>query len=530
MLNKLLFSGLALICSTFCVAQQDLKYEDLLKDRDLSAWEIADDNIWWSIEGEILKVKNGPKKKGSTLWTRKNFQNFVIETDFLMGDGTVDSGIFLRSEEQQVQIGESGSLKRDMTASVYIPGKGYAGKAKNIDEILKPKDWNTLKVRADGNVYTVWLNEIEVLKYESAESFKEGPIGLQLHPNREMSIDFKNIKVAELPTTSLQDKISKHQVQIVPNNDEQKVDVYIEGKAFTSYIYPNTLKKPVLYPIITPEGSKITRKYPLEASAGERVDHPHHVGLWFNYGDVNGLDFWNNSAAIEEHKRSEFGTIVHKSVNQILSGDQEAILDVTMEWQAPSGEVLLREDSRFIFRGKGKEYSIDRITKLTALEALEFKDNKEGMLGIRVARALEHPSEKPEIFTDAKGLPTEVTVLNNEGVNGSYINAEGVEGVDTWAKRSNWVNLRSKIGDENISLVILDHKDNVGHPTYWHARGYGLFAANPLGQEVFSKGENILNFRLEKGESTTFKHRIIVASKELSKTEIDARFLEFSSK
>jgi hypothetical protein len=376
----------------------------------------------------------------------------------------------------------------------------------------------------------VWVNEKEVLNYESAESIKEGPIGLQLHPNREMEIDFRNMKVAELPNSTLESKMKEHRIQIIPDNEAQKVDVYIEGKPFTSYIYPNTIKKPVLYPLITPDGTKITRKYPLEPSVGERVDHPHHVGLWFNYGDVNGLDFWNNSDAIPDDKKSGYGTIVHKSINQISSGDNEAYIDVTMEWKSPQGKVLIQEDTRYVFMGKNKEYTIDRITKLTAKEDVDFKDNKEGVLGIRVIRALEHPSEKPEIFTDANGIPTKVAELNNEGVNGSYINAEGIEGVDVWAKRSNWVNLRSTIGDENISLVILDHKDNVGYPTYWHARGYGLFAANPLGQEVFSKGENVLNFKLDKGESTTFKHQVIVASEALTKSEIDSRFSNFSMK
>jgi hypothetical protein len=530
MIKKLLLLGLGLVWITTCMAQSNLKYTDLSNGNDLSAWDVPEDNIWWSMEDGILNVKNGPDKKGSTLWSKKPYQNFVVKTEFLMGDGTVDSGIFLRSDQQQVQIGESGSLKRDMTGSVYVPGKGYPVEATNMNEILKPKDWNSMKIEVVGNIYTIWVNDEEVLRYESAESIKEGPIGIQLHPGREMEISYRNMRIAELPPSTLASKIMEKRIQLVPNNQEKKVDIYMEGQLFTSYIYPTSIKKPVLYPLITPEGTKITRKYPLEPSEGERVDHPHHVGLWFNYGDVNGLDFWNNSDAIEETKRSGYGTIVHKKVNYINSGDDEASIEVTMEWLSPDGDALLKEDTKFIFRGKDDEYSIDRITKLTALETVDFKDNKEGVLGIRVIRALEHPTEKPEIFSDAKGLPTKVAVLNNEGVNGNYINAEGVEGTDVWAKRSNWVNLRSTIGSENVSLVILDHKSNVGYPTYWHARGYGLFAANPLGQEVFSKGENVLNFKLDKGESTIFKHQIIVASKELSKSEIDSRFSQFSMK
>jgi len=210
-------------------------------------------------------------------------------------------------------------------------------------------------------------------------------------------------------------------------------------------------------------------------------------------------------------------------------GDEEAHLKVTMDWLAPDGKVLLNENTTFVFQGKDNVYSVDRITELTAPnKAVAFNDNKEGVLGIRLTRELEHPSDKPDIFTDANGIPTKIPALNNEGVNGNYINAEGVEGTDTWAKRSKWVNLRSNIGDEQISLVILDHKSNVGYPTYWHSRGYGLFAANPLGQAVFSDGKETLNFKLEKGESNTFKHRILVASTKLDKVALDAEFEAFS--
>ena len=318
-------------------------------------------------------------------------------------------------------------------------------------------------------------------------------------------------------------------IQLVEKDADRKVDVLIDGALFTSYQYPKNIKKPVLYPLVTPQGTKITRKFPMEASVGERVDHPHHVGVWFNYGDVNGLDFWNNSDSIKVEDRSRYGTIVHKEIKSVEDGDDAARLQVAMDWLAPDGKVLLQENTTFVFKGKDSVYAIDRITELTApTEDVLFKDNKEGMLGIRVTRELELPSDKADIFTDANGIPTKVAVLNNEGVNGNYINAEDVKGLDTWGKRSNWVNLSSNIGDEQISLAILDHKSNVGAPTYWHSRGYGLFAANPLGQAVFSEGKEELNFKLAQGESVTFKHRILVGSKALDKEDLNVSFLEFS--
>jgi hypothetical protein len=320
-------------------------------------------------------------------------------------------------------------------------------------------------------------------------------------------------------------------IQLVKNDAEKKVDVLIDGSLFTSYIYPNTIKKPVLYPLKTAKGTKITRGFPLEPTPGERVDHPHHVGLWFNYGDVNGLDFWNNSDSIKAEKRHQYGTIVHSEITNAESGNDKAELSVVMHWNTPDNETLLVENTTFIFRASDTERIIDRITTLTAQGIpVDLTDNKEGMIAIRTTRALEHPSEKPEIFTDASGIATKVPTLNNDGVNGLYYNSRGDEGGDCWGKRAEWVNLTSTIGDEDISLVMMDHPSNVGFPTYWHARTYGLFAANPLGQKVFSNGKEELNFKLEAGASTTWKHRIIIVSgSKLDKTILDQRFTEFSA-
>lgn len=322
----------------------------------------------------------------------------------------------------------------------------------------------------------------------------------------------------------------KAEVTFKSRENEKKVDVFIDGNHITSYIYPESIKKPVLYPVKTLGGIRLTRGFPFEAVEGERVDHPHHVGLWFTYGDVEGLDFWNNSDSIKAENRHKYGTIIHKSVEK-TEGGPEGTLVVNMDWVNPDGEVLLKERATYVFIPGEKEYSIHRITELTAVnDDISMNDNKEGMIGIRVTRELEHPSDKPEVFTDANGLSTQVAVINNDGVKGEYINSEGIRGLDTWGKRANWVNLTSKIGESDISLVIVDHSSNPGHPTYWHSRGYGLFAANPLGQEVFSNGKEKMNFTIQKEQTATFKHKIIVAEKVLNKEDIDKRFTEFSTK
>ena len=172
--------------------------QPIFNGRDFTGWTVPKDNTWWQVRDGIIACESGPKKKGSTLWTEKRYRDFIISLDFRFGAGTVDSGIFLRTTGQQVQIGISGSLKRDMTGSVYVPGKGYPLEAEGVKELLKPKDWNAMKVRAEGNVYTIWLNGKQILVFEAEKAPEEGPIGLQLHPGKTMAIDFRDIKLAEL--------------------------------------------------------------------------------------------------------------------------------------------------------------------------------------------------------------------------------------------------------------------------------------------------------------------------------------------
>jgi hypothetical protein len=318
-------------------------------------------------------------------------------------------------------------------------------------------------------------------------------------------------------------------VQIAVKEANRRVDVLVDGQPFTSYIWPTTLKKPVLYPIRTAKGTLVTRGFPLDPRPGERVDHPHHVGLWFNYGNVDGYDFWNNSDAIELQNRGKMGTIVHRAIAVAKSGAEEGVLETDSDWVAPDGTVLLKERTRYVFRGTPSSRTIDRITTLTALaKRVPMPDNKEGVLGLRVTRALEHPSDKPEVFTDAAGKPTPVAKLDNAGVTGRYLTSEGKVGDAAWGTRGRWCVLSGTIGTEPVAIAILDHPSNPGHPTYWHARGYGLFAANPLGQKDLSGGKDVLNFAIEAGQQVTFRHRINIASGASTAADTEAAWKQWA--
>ena len=317
---------------------------------------------------------------------------------------------------------------------------------------------------------------------------------------------------------------------VLPDEAARRVDISIAGQPFTSYIWPSTLKKPVLYPLRTAKGTVITRGFPLESRPGERTDHPHHAGLWLNYENVNGLDFWNNSEAIKPEDAPKMGHIVERQILSAESGPDQGQLDVTADWAAYDNRVLLNEHTRFVFRGDPSFRSVDRITTLTAGdEKVSFPDAKDGMLGLRVIRALEIPTDQPAVYNDASGRPTTVAKLDNTGVNGTYLTSEGKKGDDAWGTRGRWCNLSGMVGHEPVTITILDHPQNPGFPTYWHARGYGLFAANPLGQKIFSNGREELDFSLAPHASVTFRYRIVISSAILTAEATEALYQAFLS-
>lgn len=317
-------------------------------------------------------------------------------------------------------------------------------------------------------------------------------------------------------------------VRLVKNEAARRVDILVDGQPFTSYIWPEKLKVPVLYPLHTAQGTIVTRGFPLEPRPGERVDHPHHAGFWLNYGNVNGVDFWNNSITLPPEQQKKMGTVVHRRITRASGGKDRGRLDVEMEWLMPGGQPILREATTFVFHAGPKLRAVDRITTLTALDQrVLFHDDKEGMLGMRVRRELEQPSNEPLVFTDASGQPTNVKVMDNNGVTGLYRSSEGKTGDAVWGTRGRWTMLSGSVDQESIALVIFDHPKNTGFPTYWHARGYGLFAANPLGQEVFSNGKEKLNFTLEPKQSVTFRYRLLILSGATTSDQVETQYRRF---
>lgn len=318
-------------------------------------------------------------------------------------------------------------------------------------------------------------------------------------------------------------------VKLISVEDKHKVDVFINGSLFTSYQYPENIEKTFLYPVNAPNGSVITRGFPIEPRKGERMDHPHHIGIWFNHGNVNGLDFWNNSSAIPTEKKDLYGHIVHQKTN-IIAGGKRGILEVILNWNDNKGNILLTENVRYIFTGDKNSRTIDHISTLTAVNGpVEIGESKEGLFAIRVDRAFEMPSKESLIFTDDKGNPSTVKATDNNGVTGMYTSSKGLKGDAVWGTRNDWIILSGVKDNITISIAIFDNPKNPGYPAYAHARGYGLFSINNFGQNSYDPKQEKKSYKIEKGQSMTLYHRFYIQSgTELTPEHTNKIFKEFS--
>lgn len=326
------------------------------------------------------------------------------------------------------------------------------------------------------------------------------------------------ITVVLLLVVNISQASKKEKVEFKNDDNGKKVEIFVGGKLFTAFIYPDNMEKQSLYPIATASGKLITRGYPIDPRPFERTDHLHHVGLWFNFGSVNGLDFWNNSFAIKPEDKPKFGTIKFRKI--VSQKPAKGTLVTSADWVDVNDRVLLNEETTFFFKGANNFRCIERTSKLTARQTVTLEENKEGLIGLRIDRAFEEPSQKPDKFLDANGNVTEVPMMNNEGVNGVYRNAEGIKGGDVWSKRSAWVALRAVKEGEVITIAIIDNKNNVNYPAWSHARGYGLFATNNLGGRTFDKNAAQVKIVLKEGESIVFKHKIIIGG-DLSDSDLN---------
>ncbi len=271
------------------------------------------------------------------------------------------------------------------------------------------------------------------------------------------------------------------------------IDVSVGGKPFTTFYYGPDTPKPYLHPVLAADGTRVTRLYPMETVEGESHDHPHHRGIWFTHGNVNGLDFWANEPGPDGPMPK--GKIVLRHIEAV--DDASSTIRAVFEWQTPEGEILLTEDRTMVFGGDAKLRTIDfDVTFGTGVQVVKFGDTKEGTFAIRLATPLEEPHRR------AQGPERTGKIVNAEGKTGESEN---------WGKRSPWVDYSGKLNGKPIGVAIFDHPSNPKHPTYWHVRSYGLFAANIFGEhDFYADKTKDGSVTLQPGETMRFRYRILI--------------------
>jgi hypothetical protein len=283
-----------------------------------------------------------------------------------------------------------------------------------------------------------------------------------------------------------------------------EIAVNIDGKPFTTFHYGADANKPFLAPLRSASGKIISRGFPMENIPGESRDHLHHRGLWFSYDDVNGVKFWENDPS---YTKGNIGKIVVRDAKLEAGKGGGSTLKATMEWRDPAGKVLLVENRNMIFYSDPKLRTIDFEITLTAAQDVTFGDTKEGAFAIRLA----------DNFTEKKGM--------------KMVDADGRAGMkNVWGKRSNWVDYVADVDGESIGVAMFDHPKNPHHPTYWHARDYGLFALNPFGQNAFDPKMEENKMKLAVGQKLVFRWRVTIHPGDLGAAGVADLYKEYAAK
>jgi hypothetical protein len=269
-------------------------------------------------------------------------------------------------------------------------------------------------------------------------------------------------------------------VKITETGDRLRIEV--NGQFFSEYHYKE-VSRPFLYPIAGPGGLNMTRNFPMKADVpGEERDHPHHRSLWYAHGLINGHDFW------AEGKKS--GRTEHEKFLEIKSGPREGVIRSRNKLVAIDGSVVATEDFTIRIHARAPAPMIDfDVTVHASNSELTFGDTKEGTMAIRVAESMRLKQR-------------------NKAGEGRIVNSEGVRDGATWGKRAKWCDYHGPVNGKTVGVAIFDHPSNPRHPTWWHVRDYGLFAANPFGLHDFEKQPaGAGDFKVAAGQSVTFRYR-----------------------
>lgn len=275
-----------------------------------------------------------------------------------------------------------------------------------------------------------------------------------------------------------------------------RVRVEIDGQLFTEYVYGDSSSRPYCYPILSADGTSLTRDFPMKDTPGEETDHPWHRAITFTHAFVNGVDFWNEGAGDAGKSPKDKGRTVHEALVSVKDGPV-GVVTARNRWVAPDGRLICTDERTLRFSASPAGRFIDLEITIHALpgEALLFGDNKDGSLGYRV----------PLWMT----LPHKYKGQDVAG-SGHFLTSTGARDDDAWGKRADWCDMYAPRNGKTYGVAIFDHPSNLRHPTWWMARGYGLFGANPFGQhdyENLKDQPHIGDHTIPAGGSLTMRYR-----------------------
>ncbi len=276
------------------------------------------------------------------------------------------------------------------------------------------------------------------------------------------------------------------------------VAITINGQPFSNFFYGPAHAKPFLAPLRSASGLVVTRRWPMENPEGDSHDHTHHRGLWIGFGDINGVNFWEiePEAKASGENPKEKGQVVLAGIGDMKPGKKSGSIAMTFNWQAPGQGVLLQEQRVLTFEAEKELRIIDVDSTFTAKKDAHFGDTKEGFFAIRLADSI--AGKNGGLMTNSEGAQTEKNV---------------------WGKPADWVDYDGTVDGQKVGIVIFDNPENLHHPTRWHSRDYGLFAANPFGGREFDKTATG-GYQMRAGEQLRFRYRVIIHPGDYSKKKI----------
>ena len=281
-----------------------------------------------------------------------------------------------------------------------------------------------------------------------------------------------------------------------------KLRVEINGQFFSEYHYQE-VSRPFFYPVMGPDGLPMTRNWPMAQGEGEEHDHPHHKSFWYAHGEINGHDFWSES--------SQAGTTRHVAFLRISSGAKRGVIKTLNHLVAKDGTIVGSDIRTMTIHHRPEaERIIDFDIEVQASHGeLVMGDTKEGSMALRLAPTMR---------------------LKGKVAKGHIVNSEGVEDGQTWGKRAKWVDYWGPVQGKQVGVAIFDHPSNPRHPTWWHVRDYGLFAANPFGVHHFERKEKGTgNLTIKSGDSLTWQYRFYFHRGNTEEGQVSHRYDLYSS-